>query len=109
MSATSFSATASSLAQDGDPRRRDHGRARYRQGDRRPGDRLAWFRLHAGKSEPLIEEAKLRIRADLESLQESEGVPDWGTVKADVRSSLSRFFYAVTGRQPMIIPIVMEA
>ena len=65
--------------------------------------------LYMQESEPLIEEAKLRIRADLESLQESEGVPDWGTVKADVRSSLSRFFYAVTGRQPMIIPIVMEA
>ena len=65
--------------------------------------------VYMQESEPLIEEAKLRIRADLESLQESEGVPDWGTVKADVRSSLSRFFYAVTGRQPMIIPIVMEA
>jgi len=65
--------------------------------------------VYMQESGPLIEEAKMRIHEELECLQSGEGIFDWGTIKADVRSSLSRFLYAVTGRQPMIIPIIMEA
>ena len=62
------------------------------------------------ESEALIEEAKQRIQQELTLLQDSgDGARDWGALKADVRSSLSKFLYAVTGRQPMVIPIILEA
>ncbi|MDH7568227.1 MAG: ribonuclease J [Armatimonadota bacterium] len=59
-------------------------------------------------SEALIEEAKLRIQEELAALQEGEETLDLAAIKADVRASLGKFLYSVTGRQPMIIPILME-
>ncbi|MBI3948100.1 MAG: ribonuclease J [Armatimonadetes bacterium] len=65
--------------------------------------------VYVQESESLIEEAKQRIHRELEALQEGDTTLDWAAIKMDVRSSLSKFLYAVTGRQPMIIPIIMEA
>ena len=64
--------------------------------------------VYMQESEALIEEAKQRIHQELECLQEDDTL-DWSSIKTDVRSSLSKFLYSITGRQPMIIPIIMEA
>ncbi|NLC57995.1 MAG: ribonuclease J [Armatimonadetes bacterium] len=62
--------------------------------------------VYMQEAESLIEEAKQRIQAEL--AQAGETPPDWATIKMDVRASLSKFLFAITGRQPMIIPIIME-
>lgn len=64
--------------------------------------------VYVPESESLIEEAKERIHQELKSLQEGEAPLDWAAIKMDVRSSLSKFLYAITGRQPMILPVIVE-
>ena len=63
--------------------------------------------VYVRESEPLIEEARERVRQALEK-GECQGVTEWSAIKTCVRESLSKFLYERTRRRPMIIPIVME-
>lgn len=63
--------------------------------------------VYVRESEPLIEEARERVRQALEK-GDCQGVTEWAAIKTCVRDSLSKFLYERTRRRPMIIPIVME-
>ncbi len=58
-------------------------------------------------NEDLIEEASAIAYEVMERMQE-RGITDWGKIKANLRDSLSDFFWKSTKRRPMILPILME-
>ena len=37
-----------------------------------------------------------------------QGITDWSTVKASIKSSLSNYLFRHTKRNPMILPVIME-
>jgi ribonuclease J len=37
-----------------------------------------------------------------------EGITDWVQMKANVRDQLARYFYGLTKRKPMILPVIMD-
>lgn len=63
--------------------------------------------VYMREAEPLLEEAKARVKEALTKCQ-SENVTEWGMLKSSVRESLSNFLYDKTKRRPMILPIIME-
>ena len=63
--------------------------------------------VYVREAEPLIDEAKKRVLAALESCSEHH-IHDWGTLKTRIKDELSRFLYERTRRSPMILPIIME-
>lgn len=63
--------------------------------------------VYVREAEPLIDEAKKRVAAALESCSEHH-IHDWGTLKTRIKDELSRFLYERTRRSPMILPIIME-
>jgi ribonuclease J len=64
--------------------------------------------VHAPEAEALLDEARQRVVASLESAAD-EGATDFETLKRHVREAVGRFVNERTKRKPMIVPVVMEA
>ncbi len=63
--------------------------------------------IYVRDNEQLIEEAKIISRRVVEDYM-SRGICDWPTIKNRVRDAVSRYMYEQTGRNPMILSIIME-
>jgi ribonuclease J len=57
--------------------------------------------------EPILEEARLRT---IKTLQESAAgeVTDQTVLKQNIRRALGRYFFEITQRKPVIVPVIME-
>jgi ribonuclease J len=64
--------------------------------------------VHAPEAETLLDEARQRVTASLESAADA-GHTDFETLKRHIRQALGRFVNERTKRRPMIVPVVMEA
>ena len=64
--------------------------------------------VFAPEAEPLLEEARERVRRDLEP-PAGGGLVDPEALKRRIRQSLGKFVAERTRRRPMIVPVVMEA
>lgn len=58
-------------------------------------------------AEPILEEARRRAVAALEEAPREE-VSDPGLLKQHIRRALARYFFEVTKRKPIIVPVIME-
>ncbi|MEN6391391.1 MAG: ribonuclease J, partial [Syntrophomonas sp.] len=63
--------------------------------------------VYVRESEKLIDEAKEKVKDALDNCTK-RGVTEWAVIKAHVRDRLSKYLYDMTGRRPMIMPIIME-
>ncbi|MCW2277879.1 ribonuclease J [Heliophilum fasciatum] len=63
--------------------------------------------VYVREAEPLMEDAKIRVKQSLEKTGERR-VTEWAAIKTNVRDILSKFLYEKTRRRPMILPIIME-
>ncbi|MCC6445980.1 MAG: ribonuclease J [Armatimonadetes bacterium] len=63
--------------------------------------------IYMDASEELIEEARLKIQEELETLSTEEAI-EWTAVKQDVRRVVGKFLYERTHRRPMVMPVIME-
>ncbi|MCQ2480070.1 MAG: ribonuclease J [Clostridia bacterium] len=63
--------------------------------------------IYVRENEQLIEEAKIISRNVVEDYM-NRGIRDWPTIKNRVRDAVSRYMYEKTGRNPMILSIIME-
>ena len=64
--------------------------------------------VYVKESEDLIEGAKKEVQKVLESCQQKQ-IFDWSTIKYQVRTALRKYIYRRTKRDPMIIPIIIDA
>lgn len=62
--------------------------------------------VYVRESEPLMDEARQRVRDVVENL--GDGYTEWTTIKTAVREALGKLLFERTRRRPMILPIVME-
>lgn len=60
------------------------------------------------ESEAVLAEAKDVVLRTLEGV-DLKGIADWAPVKNAMRKSLKNLFFKRTGRNPMILPIIMES
>lgn len=63
--------------------------------------------VYVRESEQLIDEAREKVKEALDTCTK-RGVTEWAVIKAHVRDRLSKYLYDMTGRRPMIMPIIME-
>jgi len=63
--------------------------------------------VYVRESEKLIDEAKEKVKDALDNCTK-RGITEWAVIKAHVRDRLSKYLYDMTGRRPMIMPIIME-
>lgn len=63
--------------------------------------------VYEGHAEPFYEEAREKIRESLASLAQDE-ITDWAAIRRHVRRALGSHVWSVTGRRPVILPVVME-
>lgn len=63
--------------------------------------------VYVKESEDLIDDAK-EISRDIVEDYMSRGVRDWSTIKNRIRDAVSKLTYEKTGRNPMILSIIME-
>lgn len=63
--------------------------------------------VYVRESEKLIDEAREKVKDALDNCTK-RGVTEWAVIKAHVRDRLSKYLYDMTGRCPMIMPIIME-
>lgn len=63
--------------------------------------------IYVRENEVLIDEARETARYIVEDYMK-RGVRDWSTIKNKVRDSVSKLMYEKTGRNPMILSIIME-
>lgn len=63
--------------------------------------------VYVRESEKLIDEAKEKVKDALDNCTK-RGVTEWAVIKAHIRDRLSKYLYDMTGRRPMIMPIIME-
>jgi ribonuclease J len=63
--------------------------------------------VHDETSGDILEEGRARVLAALEETAEAH-VTDWSAVQQAVRRTLGRYFYEVTQRKPVILPVIME-
>lgn len=63
--------------------------------------------VYVRESEKLIDEAKEKVKDALDNCTK-RGVTEWAVIKAHVRDRLSKYLFDMTGRRPMIMPIIME-
>ncbi len=59
------------------------------------------------EQEVVYDRAKERVLQFLESLPE-EGGRDWGAIRQDVRRTVNKLFQQLTGRRPMVVPVILE-
>ncbi len=64
--------------------------------------------VYVRESERLIIDAKNLVSHVLEDCRENH-IHDWGTLKTKIKDDLSKLLYEKTRRNPMILPIIMEA
>jgi ribonuclease J len=58
-------------------------------------------------SADILEEARERVMLSLQESAEAE-VTDRGVLEQNIRRVLGRYFYDVTQRKPVILPVIME-
>jgi len=58
-------------------------------------------------AEPILAEARERTLATLKA-SAAEEISDPGVLKHNIRRSLGRYFFEVTQRKPVIVPVIME-
>ncbi|ARP50775.1 MULTISPECIES: ribonuclease J [Caproicibacterium] len=63
--------------------------------------------VYVRESERLMDDAKDLVYTVLEQCADN-GIHDWGTLKTNIKDSLSHLLYDRTRRSPMILPIIME-
>ncbi len=63
--------------------------------------------VYVKESEELFDDAK-EVAADIIEDYMSRGVRDWATVKNRIRDAVSKLMFERTGRNPMILSIIME-
>ncbi len=59
-------------------------------------------------SAALMEEARHRTLLTLKAVGEAQEISDPGVLKQQIRSTLARYFFEVTQRKPVIVPVIME-
>ena len=55
----------------------------------------------------MLENVKSVVRPEIKKCEE-KGIRDWSTIKSTTRENLRDYIFAITKRNPMIIPIIME-
>ncbi len=63
--------------------------------------------IYMKESEELIENMKNTVLASVND-NIFEGESDWTTIRAKIRKDLRKFVYEATGRNPLILPVIME-
>jgi ribonuclease J len=63
--------------------------------------------IHDETSEDILEEARLRTLLSLKEVEREE-VADPSILRQHVRRTLGRYFFEVTQRKPIIVPVIME-
>ncbi|HJV04785.1 MAG TPA: ribonuclease J, partial [Actinomycetota bacterium] len=63
--------------------------------------------IHDETSEEILEEARLRTLLSLKEVEREE-VADPSILRQHVRRTLGRYFFEVTQRKPIIVPVIME-
>lgn len=63
--------------------------------------------IYVKESEALMDEAR-EVACDIFEKCYVNNVRDWNIVKSRLRDGMSRYLYELTGRSPMILPIIME-
>lgn len=64
--------------------------------------------VYVRESENLMEEVKKVIREEVRKC-EARQIKEWSVIKSTLRDNLRDFIYVKTKRNPMILPIIMEA
>ncbi len=62
--------------------------------------------IYVKESEALMDEAR-EVACDILEKCYINNVRDWNTVKSRLRDGMSRYLYELTGRSPMILPVIM--
>lgn len=63
--------------------------------------------VYVKESENLMDELRAIATASLEKCQ-ANGVKDWTSIKASIKSDMSGYLFKTTKRNPMILPVIME-
>lgn len=64
--------------------------------------------VYVRESEDLMEHARQVVETTLDSCLENN-ITDWGKIKTEVKDALGEYLWKRTKRNPMILPIIMEA
>lgn len=64
--------------------------------------------VYVRESEDLMEHARQVVETALDSCLENN-ITDWGKIKTEVKDALGEYLWKRTKRNPMILPIIMEA
>ena len=64
--------------------------------------------VYVRESEDLMEEARIVVEDAIDTCMEKH-ITDWGKMKNVIKDSLGEFLWKRTKRNPMILPIIMEA
>jgi ribonuclease J len=63
--------------------------------------------VYQREAEELVEAVKDRVRQAVERCRR-QGQTEFGAVRSEIRDQVSRFVYERTGRQPMVLPLLVE-
>lgn len=63
--------------------------------------------VYVRESEQLLEDARTKVKKALDKCT-GKGVPEWSSIKSQVRDALGKFLYEKTRRRPIVLPIIME-
>ena len=64
--------------------------------------------VYVKESEELLDELK-QVATDALNTCLDRNIRDWASIKSEVKGALSGFLYKKTKRNPMILPVIMEA
>lgn len=64
--------------------------------------------VYVRESENLMEEIKRIVRNTLETLEENN-IKEWATIKSTVKDKIRDYLYQKNKRNPMVLPIIIEA
>lgn len=64
--------------------------------------------VYVKESEDLMEGMRKSVRSLLDTC-EHDGITDWGSIKNQVRSTLRSYIFGKIKRNPMILPVIIEA
>ena len=64
--------------------------------------------VYVRESENLMEEIKQVVRNTLETLQDNH-VKEWSTIKATIKDKIRDYLFQKNKRNPMVLPIIIEA
>ena len=63
--------------------------------------------VYVRESEQLIENSRLKVREAMEQ-SARKNITEWAVIKSQIRDKLGKHLFEITGRRPMIMPIIME-